>query len=254
MLETVGIMARSVAEIAEVTAAVAGPDGRDWRGAGAVPLARGPFRRRLACSAAPEVGPVDNEAAEAVRRVVRAAQAAGFETIDATGVLAGAFECYSELRAALDDHADLRRLVAGREGLLCPGTAAALSAPRPPAQHAGASSLAARWARARAATDRVTRLLRAVDALVVPVAASGPLPAGTAAGRPRPDNELMAHCRAVSLTGLPALSVPVTGPDRPVSVQVVGPPGGDLRCCEVAALIGDQLGQAWARPPVAPGG
>jgi amidase len=48
--------------------------------------------------------------------------------------------------------------------------------------------------------------------------------------------DLMAQCRAVSLTGLPALAVPIvsTGPGRGVSVQVVGPPGGDWKCCEIA--------------------
>ena len=50
----------------------------------------------------------------------------------------------------------------------------------------------------------------------------------------------MAHCRAISLTGLPSLAIPVMGTDagRTVSVQVVGRAGDDAVCCAIAAELG----------------
>lgn len=249
MLETVGILARSVDGIADAVEAVAGPDGDDWWGLGGPPLARRPLRGRLAFSLAPEVGAVAGEVSEAVRVTRAAAASAGFEVIDVSGLFTGAFETYQALRAALDAHEDLRRLSAGREDLLCAETVSALGAVA--GDGSGDAGTSARWAVARAATRRVVRLLGEVDALVVPLAPSGPALAGQPVridGRPLSDAESMAHCRAVSLTGLPALSVPVMGQGRTVSVQIVGPPWGELQCCQVASAIGRVLSRGWAAP------
>jgi amidase len=52
--------------------------------------------------------------------------------------------------------------------------------------------------------------------------------------------DLVAQCRAISLTGLPSLAIPVTptASGRSVSAQLVGPPGGDRQCCVIAAELG----------------
>jgi amidase len=89
----------------------------------------------------------------------------------------------------------------------------------------------------------VTRLLTEVDALLVPVAAVSAVAHGEGVevdGHLVGGPALMAQCRAISLTGLPSLAVPVMSTDggRTVSVQVVGAAGDDALCCEIAAELG----------------
>lgn len=255
-LEVVGIMARTPATLSRVlphlgiaaSAAVSG---------------------RLAVTTAAEIAPVGGDVAEAVRSVAQVAIAAGFEVVDPGPLFDCAATAYAFLRAQLDHLDNLRQAVRGREDLLCPGTHAALQgAAGHPA--APADRIAAARRRAGSVRARLLRLLEAVDAVVMPVAAvtGTDAVARTGAEGAGPDGQwhdgqlldgptLMAFCRAVSLTGLPALSLPavVGRAGRPVSVQIVGRPGADLDCCRIAETLGAGLGLPeprslpWGRRP-----
>jgi amidase len=52
----------------------------------------------------------------------------------------------------------------------------------------------------------------------------------------------MGHCRAVTLTGCPAVSLPVglSSEGLPLSVQIVAGPGQDLLALDAASIV-DQL-------------
>jgi amidase len=82
------------------------------------------------------------------------------------------------------------------------------------------------------------------NSFLLPGTPPGPIAYGAVvevAGRSLSAADLMAHCRAISLTGLPALSVPVGGG---LSVQFVGPDGGEGALCAVAADLAAYLGRA----------
>jgi Asp-tRNA(Asn)/Glu-tRNA(Gln) amidotransferase A subunit family amidase len=138
----------------------------------------------------------------------------------------------------------LRTLVGDDIGLLCPGTRAVLEGP--PGRGWGHPEVREAWRYSREITARVSAVLAGVDALLVPVAAVSAVAHGGGAeigGRFITGPDLMAQCRAVSLTGLPSLAMPAMATDggRTGGVQVVGPPGGDAQCCAVAAEIAAQL-------------
>jgi amidase len=235
-LEVIGLFASTPGLLSRVLTVIAGPDGQDWAGRSG-PGPAGPRTGRVAVTTGREIAPVADDVVAALGVATAAARSSGYEIVDAHGILQDAVDLYARLRATLDDLVDLRRLSAGHEDRLCPGTQRALAAAPGP----GGETLALDQARAATVVDRVVALLTTVDALllpVAPVAATGPDGGARVAGRWLDDVELMAHCRAVSLTGLPALSMPVgTGPNGPVSVQVVGAPGGDWTCCELAGEL-----------------
>lgn len=241
-LEVVGVLARSPALISRVLSAVSGPDHADWLG---FPAHQPPVtepKRRIAVTYGDEICPVGPGPRAAITKFVASARNAGYEVIDARGVFGTCVELYHELRVGLDGTEDLARLVAGREELCCDGTRALLELPPPP----GPAAVAVRdaWARARRAVAKLSQMFESIDAIVLPVA---PVRAVAFEGSALVDGhelssppELMAHCRAVSLTGLPALSVPVmddSGQSSIASVQLVGPAVGDWRLCALAEEV-----------------
>jgi amidase len=242
-VEAAGVFARDPALIARVLRVIAGPDGDDWFGLTA-PAPPGRRTRRIAVTSGREAGPVSGESLDALATARQAAQRAGFETVDADGVLADATAVYNVLRADLDPLDDLRALVGDDIDLLCPGTRAVLESP--PGRGWGHPGVREAWRYSREIIARVSAVLAGVDALLVPVAAVSAVAHGGGAeigGRFIAGPDLMAQCRAVSLTGLPSLAMPVMATDggRSTGVQVVGPPGGDAQCCAVAAEIAAQL-------------
>jgi amidase len=190
------------------------------------------------------VGPVSAESLDALAAARQAARRAGFEVVDAEGVLADATAVYNTLRDDLDVLDDLRALVGDDIDLVCPGTRAVLEAP--PGRGWGHPEVREAWRYSREIVARVTAVLAGADALLVPVAAVSAVAHGGGAevdGRQVTGPALMAQCRAVSLTGLPSLAMPTmaAGGGRTTGVQVVGPPGGDGLCCSVAAEIAAEL-------------
>jgi amidase len=254
-LEVVGLLARTPGMLRRVLRAAAGPDGRDWSGLTA-PAPDGPPRRRVLVTEAPEIAPVLPEVAAALRRASRALHDDGYEQAGADGLFADAFPLYRALREGLDDHADVRALAAGREELLCEETRRVLSAERPAGR---GTALRRAWRGALEVSARVRAALDSADAEAVllpvaPCAATGFGETVTVAGHALGGHDLMAHCRAVSLTGLPALSVPIgaDGRGRPLSVQIVGRPGADAAVCDLADALGRALALPWAAPGSAP--
>jgi Asp-tRNA(Asn)/Glu-tRNA(Gln) amidotransferase A subunit family amidase len=119
------------------------------------------------------------------------------------------------------------------------------------AERAGAPPVPAALSRLRGRAADIRRAVRealspsGAAALLLPLAAGGPTGFDgqtEVAGRAAEATELMAHCRAVSLTGLRALSAPVRpGPTGPsparswLSVQLAGPDLAEDQLCAVAA-------------------
>jgi amidase len=258
-LETAGIMARSPWTLRAVLAAVAdgagGGEARDRSLSpsfspsaaprpGSFPSHGRPRNLRLLVSDGTEVAPVRAEVTAVVKAAMDAAARGGHYVVPAPDglrdALRDALAVYTALRAATDDHQEVRRLAAGREELLCGSTVAVLDyAERTvaSADPAEVSLLRSRASSIRAAV-RAELSAASADALLMPLAASGPIGFGArvrVAGRKLDATGLMAHLRAVSLTGLPALAVPFA---NGLSVQLVGGDGGeDLLCAAAGDLM-----------------
>jgi amidase len=228
--------------ITRVLRVIAGPDGEDWGGLSTAPPPHQRFRR-VAMTTGRECGPIGDESLGGLAYAREAAVRAGYEIVDAEGILGDAFEIYNTLRADLDVFDDLREVVGSDIDLLCAGTRKVLDGP--PGRGWASAAVRRTWAQSRAVIARIGSIFSIVDALLVPVAAVSAVAHDGGVevdGRFIEGPDLMAQCRAISLTGFPSLSVPITEVNgrRTVSIQIVGPPGGDLRCCEVAAdLKGD---------------
>lgn len=245
-LMTVGIFARSVGMIEKVVGVLAGSDGVDWLGLDAELALPSPEagNLRVALSTGKEAGPVTPEVRDALADVTRRLRHLEIETVDPGLVLTDAYEAYRGLRTFGDRHEWLREVIAGRESLLCDETNAVLSSTSSSEPQSGVGDL---WSRALVARSRIRRTVDEYDALVVPVAMSGPRGFGegiTVDGRDYTSHELVAHSRAVTLSGCPSMSVPVhkTREGVVVSVQVVAAPGRDRACCRIAELIALKAG------------
>ena len=197
--------------------------------------------RRLVLPDVDLLGPVDAAVAAAVQAWVRSAARCGYTVVAGRPVLAAllaeAYEVYRRRRELTDTHAGVRALVAGKEDLLCDTTRAVLAAARSSTSAADPAEVAALETRARQIAAAVRAELADADALVLPVAATGAIGFGATvevAGVPRDATGLHAHLRAVSLTGLPALAVPVA---ERVSVQLVGADGAEHLLCGIAQEV-----------------
>jgi amidase len=155
---------------------------------------------------------------------------------------------FGELRAT-DDYADLAALAAGREDELTPRIRNLL---------AGAPAVPARARRERLLLEveelRATMLefFRRSPILLLPVAVVPAFPVGSrelevdGVRHVVDAMTILAPCRAISVLGLPALSVPA-GRSRdglPVGVQIVGRPGDDERLLGVAMVLARSLAGA----------
>jgi amidase len=250
-----GFLARSVADLELALAATEGPDGRDVlcapvpRSVGDVDLSS----LVIGIGDGSNIGPVGDDVRAAIESLAADLAKVGLRVQRLPAIFGDCREAYDALRT-FDDLAGLRALAAGREDLLTSAVRATL-APRPdhgaglagaaaPAgpeasattaraaaiAHGAAHALA--WERAIAARAAGLAQLAVTPLIVLPVAA------GTEVGHDETlvvngttlrGFGLMAHCRAVSLLGAPAVSIPVDRTRRglPLSVQIVGPSWAD---------------------------
>lgn len=219
--QVVGPLARTVADLA-LALDVLAPGPRPEVG----PM-------RIGWSDGARLGPVRAEIAEAVRT---AAESLG-PAREVPDAFAGCLQPYNDLRA-IDPMHDHLRSVRGREELV----SAACLQTFEDSLGAGPDRLADAWRTALAAQDAALEIFDRLDVVLLPVA-GGPacLPDGTVEvdGATVGGWELMAHCRAVTLLGAPAVAVPVatSAEGLPISVQVVAAPGRDHLALAVAAEL-----------------
>lgn len=223
--QTVGPLARTPRDIGLVFDVIARRTPQDGT-AGAVRRA-GVVRGGWPCVAA---------VVDAVAATSRALSNAGYEVVDCdVGPFLEAAEVFGAWRA-IDDYADLRALVAGREADLTPHIARLLSTSPTPAD------VRESFDEARRAVDA---LLASTPIVILPVARVGVLPLDATSveigGRPEAIDamQILAPSRAVSLFGLPALAIPA-GADLdgfPVGVQIVGRAGAEHELISAAASL-----------------
>ncbi|KTS55838.1 hypothetical protein NS206_14450 [Microbacterium testaceum] len=111
-------------------------------------------------------------------------------------------------------------------------------------------------ASARAFERRTIADFAAFDAVLTPALAQGPQPVGSYAGH-TPERtfamqvEYAPYSSFVNVAGLPALTLPVTtdASGHPVSVQLIGRPGGEATLLSLAAQLEDRRGPL-PHPPV----
>ncbi len=249
LAQTTGFLARSVDDLEVVLRVAAGPDPRDILGAPVLLSAEAVDLGAIdiAVCDGRGMGPVRDDVVAAVEDLGRDLQADGLRVHCVSTLFHGARETYDQLRS-YDDLADLRRLVAGGENDLTAGLRAILEAPPPPVD--GRSDA---WERAIGARAAGLAELATTPLVVLPVA-SGPATGHDetmqVGDRLLRGFEVMALCRAVSLLGAPALSIPIgrSTEGLPLSVQVVGPPWAEHLVLALGRRI-ERLRGGWQPPP-----
>ena len=239
-LQVVGPLARTVADLGLVTQVLAGPDPSDLLSSGAtwqdLPEFAG-ARLTVGWSDGSSIGPVGREMAAAVEELAARMADAGTRVRPVPDAFAGCLGAYNALREieALADHL---LLVSGRHDLLSPPMQTALGQVPPPDPLAASRA----WAAALSSRAVALKVFESVDVVVLPVAPGpacdhdGVLDVG---GARLAAWQLMGQCRAVSMLGAPAVSVPVamSSDGMPLSVQVVARPSHDRIALAVAGLI-----------------
>jgi Asp-tRNA(Asn)/Glu-tRNA(Gln) amidotransferase A subunit family amidase len=189
----------------------------------------------------------------AVERAATALVERGHDVVEvAPPGLERAHPLFGELRTT-DDYADLVALAGGRTRLLTPRICSLLADAPPRPDLDRRAELLVEVDRLR---SEVGAFLASRPILLLPVAAVPSFPLGcveleVAGTRHVVDAmTILAPCRAVSLLGLPAASVPagVSDGGLPVGVQVVGRAGHDHDVLAVAAELEAALG-GWLPPP-----
>lgn len=235
--QTVGPMARSVRDlrtafrIMSEAGAAADPQGRMEPPEG---LGR-PYR--IAWSAGDALGPVRAEVTSLMQRLAAALAADGHTVRHQADLFADCLPSYNRLRS-VDPMVDHAAAFEGREDGI---TAANLQTVQA-SFAATAAEVERAWQAASSARSAALTQIAAVDIVLLPVAGG---PAGDADGRLDIDGqsaegwEIMGQCRAVTLTGCPAVSLPagLSAEGLPLSVQVVAGPGAELTALDFAAML-----------------
>lgn len=255
-----GVLARTTADVALAMSAVAGPDPRaplalDESGdIFRVDLAADMTGRRVACS--PDLGglfPVEPSVLAVFDRARETLADLGCVVEDDAPDLRGADEVFRTLRAAmfavrygplLDEHRErLNPDVVGNieDGFRLDGLAVTRAE-----------------VRRGEIQRRVLQFFDRYDHLMLPTVQLPPFPVE----RPYPeriaDTEIahyldwMASCYLITVTGMPAVSVPAgfTADGLPVGVQIVAGPRGDLDALRLAHAFEQATGHARRRPPL----
>ncbi len=256
-LGVIGPMGRSVADAAHLFFVLAGPDARDPHSQTLPPLEDGASLARDFAGArvawSDDLGrfPVEPEVIAVCRRSLPAFETFGARVEEATPDFAGAAACFQTLRARLfaDGFAPLLERAGSRlkdtvvwnieRGLaLGPGDVAAAEAER------------------QALIRRVDAFLETYDFLCLPVSQLAPFsvdvewPRKVAGVEMETYLDWMMTCAVITLTGLPAISVPAgfSSDGLPVGLQIVGRRHGDLALLQFAHAFEQATGYGARRP------
>lgn len=239
-LQVIGPLARTVRDLELALAVLTAPDPRHGYGPprfASDPLPGALDGRAFGWCAGDDDVPCGADVAGLMEDVAGALRAAGLRDVHLPRLLAGGCARYNRLRD-LDVLPEIREAVRGREAQLGAATRALLGRPRV----VDAVQLSRAWASALRWRAEFLDQLERVAVAIAPVApgdATGHDGTLTVAGQRLGPWQLMAYCRAVSLTGLPALSIPCGSSARglPLSVQVIGHPFGEAEVLAVAGLL-----------------
>lgn len=253
-----GPMGRTAADVALALSVMAGPDARSpFTGGSAGDVAPGSLDRdwrgvRVAWT--PDLGgyPVDPVVIDVCQRAVAALEGVGCHIDIACPDLDGADETFQVLRAAYfaaehAHHLDRHRHLLKETVVWNIEQGLALSA----------SDVAAAQTRRTALYHRVRAFLERYEFLVLPVVQVPPFAiedtwVSVINGVPmRTYIDWMASCYVITLTGLPAASVPAgfTADGLPVGLQVVGRHRRDLEVLQLAHALEGVTGH-WRRHPI----
>lgn len=228
-LDAPGILARSPRLLGSVVSVITGDASPDSPSG------------RLLTLRSDALGAVSDQVSVSLERAEQRARLSGYTVVEASPMveqtLIRSLEVYRALRSLTDGHDGVRAIVAGREALLCDSTRAVLAAAAESVAAADGDTVLALEREATLLAEIMATALGGFDGLLMPLAASGPLCFGgstVVGGTVRDAVSLHDHLRAVSLTGLPALSVPVGGRS---SVQIVGRARGELTLCALAEQL-----------------
>jgi amidase len=258
-LSVEGPMARTVADVALLLSAVAGPDERcplslpEAGDAFAAPLDHDAAGARIAWS--PDAGglPVEPAVREALGAVPGVLEALGCEIVDAFPDLSDSPEVFSTLRA-LGFELNLGRLYDERRDDLKETIRWNVEL----ARRLSAADVATAMRLHAEIVERMRRFMEGVDALALPTCQVTPFDIALewprdVAGTPMQSYiEWMRSCSDVTVTGCPAISVPAgfTPEGLPVGLQLVGRHGGDLALLRLAHAFEQATGAGDRRPPL----
>jgi amidase len=250
-LQVIGPMARSVRDLQVALSVLSGDDGLDpsCLPSGVFPAAREDLRGlRFAWCMDDLETPCGPDVQQMMAAVAAGLRDMGLRDVFRPHLLRGGRERYDRLRE-LDALAEIRLAVRGGEALL--GSNISKLVERPAVVDAG--ELSSRWQRALDWRARFLDQLHDTPIAIAPVApggATGHDGALVVDGHRLESWDLMAYCRAVSLTGLPVVSIPCGSSTEglPLSVQVIGRPFRDDEVLSVAQALEALFGGARLPP------
>jgi amidase len=254
-MQTIGPLARTVDDLELALDVLSGPDDTDMD---AVPVSLcssssvDPLTLRFGWLPGEGSRSTGEEASGVLSRAIAdLAERVGVVNLD-PGVIAEAEPLFTRIRR-LEAMAEYRPLVIGREADLSPRTRHALT--EPPAS-------VGEYLEAVAERDllrtKVLAWFETVDVLLLPVSLVPAFPVEAVPGPDEPARDYwqtVAPCRAISLFGLPAASVPVgaTPDGAPISMQVVGRPFHEHHVLAAARLLTARTSERLSpRPAPAP--
>lgn len=227
--QTVGPMARSVRDLRTAYLVMSG--------ASALAGLPDDGAFRIAWTSGTALGPVRNEVRFLMRRLAATLTSQGHSVSHQPEILDNTLSAYNRLRA-VDPMTDHATAIRGREDLVTAANLQTINA----SFQATAADVESAWRDARTARTVAVRGIEAVDFLIVPVAGG---PAADVEGMLDVDGrqlagwEMMGHCRAVTLTGCPSVSLPlgISREGLPLSVQVITGRGQELKALEFASRL-----------------
>jgi amidase len=259
-LSVEGPIARTVADVALLLSAMAGPDVRcplslpEPGETLAAPLEGSVAGRRVAWSADAGGLPVEPAVAEALAHVPGVLEALGCELVDGYPDLSEAPDVFSTLRA-VGFELNLGRLYDERPGELKETVRWNIEV----ARRLAAADVAAAMRLHAELVDRVRRFMGGVDAIALPTCQVAPFdidvewPSEVAGVPMQSYIEWMRSCSDITVTGCPAVSVPAafTPEGLPVGLQLVGRHRGDPDLLRLAYAFEQATGAGERRPQLA---